>query len=170
MVQRLTAFPARADRWIAWFSAVAGGGVCLLLWVIALQRSSAAAVSSALALTLLIGLPTVSVFASGNELTEEGLWLKQGFYFRTLIPWSAITGARALSQPIRSWSAGLQVRDGGLYVKMSGANLVQVQLEQPRRFFLLGSWPFYTGRYVSFNAPDPEETAATIRRLAHLTS
>jgi hypothetical protein len=165
MIQHLSAFPTKADRRIA--IVLGAAAVIVLAAIIYLIWRSPAPPAIRLLMGIVIVLITWTVGSmpfSCNELTNEGIRLRQGWYFRAFIPYNNIDSVTIPATPTGLWPPGVR-REGdgrGLRVVLSRQNLIKLELKKPQRFVLLGTMPLATAKRVLLNVPEPEETVRSI--------
>lgn len=166
MVQRLSAFPTAADRWVPGAlvatSVVVFGVMFYVLW----RCSSIPIVLRFLlgGVAVLVLLTVGSLPLSYNELSDQGLTLRQGWYFRALVPYSNIKSVEVMPAPAGLWSPGVRRERGGkgLRVVMSRHNLIQLELEHPQQFVVFGLIPLVKAERVVLNVPEPGKTVQVI--------
>jgi 1,4-dihydroxy-2-naphthoate octaprenyltransferase len=164
-MQHLSAFPTKADRRIA--LALAAIAVVVLVAIIYLIWRSPAPPALRLflgAVIMLIAWTVGSMPFSYNELTREGILLRQGWYFRAFIPYSNIDAVTIPAIPTGLWPPGVRREsDGkGLRVVLSRQNLITLELKKPQRFLFLDAVPLVTAERVVLNVPNPEVTVRSI--------
>jgi hypothetical protein len=165
LMQHLSAFPTQADRRLA-TALVITAIIVLTVVIYFMWRSPAPPAIRILIGTaiLLITWTVGSMPFSYNELTDEGIILRQGWYFRTFIPYSNINSVTVPPTPAGLWPPGVRrEQDGnGLRVVLSRHNLIKLELRNRQRFVLFGIVPVVTAERVMLNVPEPEETAQFI--------
>lgn len=161
MKQRLSAFPTMADQWIMSVLALTSAFVLVTIfyWVWQSPAPVFARILMGLSVTLIV-LTVGSLPFSYNELTDEGLLLRQGWYFRAFIPYTNVGSVTIEPTTAGLWSPGIRREsDGkGLRVVLSRQNLIQLKLKNAQQFVVYGVIPLVKAERVLLNVPQPEET------------
>jgi hypothetical protein len=89
---------------------------------------------AALISTILVLVIGASPILTNHALTENDLVLRQGWYFRSIIPRDEILSINVLEKGPRRTGVFFDFRGTSLYVTTQRHNLIRLTLNHPRRF------------------------------------
>ncbi len=92
------------------------------------------AATAALISTILVLVIGVSPIMTNHTLTQNELILRQGWYFRSIIPRDDIGSIDILERGPRRTGVFFDFRGTSLYVTTQRHNLIRIGLKHPRRF------------------------------------